>query len=132
MKLRLCVVSLFRPGWYKALIKSRQLEKALQDAAERMYRELTEQESASNGEGVPMTVDRWRKMKLEKKMRQADLEDRREMQRECDKPKVNVFGYAPLVEPAGLSAGDIRILKVGGAIFAVVILGIVAFLVVRV
>jgi hypothetical protein len=54
------------------------------------------------------------------------------MQRERDKLKVNVFGYAPLVEPAGLSAGDMRILKVGGAILAVVIPGVVAFLVVRV
>jgi hypothetical protein len=101
----------YQPRWYRALIKSRRLKKALQDAAERMYRELTEQEAASICESAPMTVDRWRRMKLEKKMRHADAEVRRALQLEHDKPMVNLFAYAPLAETVGLSAGDVRILK---------------------
>jgi hypothetical protein len=102
----------YRPRWYRALIKSRRLKKALQDAAERMYRELTEQEAASICESAPMTVDRWRRMKLEKKMRHADVEVRRALQPELDKPMVNLFAYEPLAETGGLSARDVRILKI--------------------
>jgi hypothetical protein len=121
----------YQPQWYRALVKSRKLQKALQDAAERMYQELTEREGASNCESAPMTVDRWRRMKLEREMRQAGPEVRRAMEHGRDKPKINLFAYAPLVEPAGLGAGDIRILKMAGVILAMVVLGSVVFLVLR-
>jgi hypothetical protein len=98
----------YQPRWYRALIKSRRLKKALQDAAERMYRELTEQEAASICESAPMTVDRWRRMKLEKKMRHADAEVRRALQLEHDKPMVNLFAYAPLAETVALSAAHLE------------------------
>jgi hypothetical protein len=105
-------------------MKSRHLEIALQDAAEKMYRELTEVNGASSGSG-PMTVDRWRRMKLERKMRQANSEFRNAMRSEYDAPRVNIFD-APLVDRVPLTTREVCVLITGGAILA---MGIGAFLV---
>ena len=121
----------FQPGWYQALIRSRKLQRTLQGAAERMYRELTEPKGSANEVSGPMTVDRWRRMKLEKELEQANSEIRRAAQLQHDKPKVNIFGYTPLVDPAGLSAGEMRIPKMAGAILVMVTLGLVVFLALR-
>jgi hypothetical protein len=76
-----------------------------------------------------MTADQWRRTELERKAAQPDPEVSRTMQCEHDKPRVNILSSVPLVEPVGLSPARTRILKIGGAILAMVILGIVAFLV---
>jgi hypothetical protein len=70
-------------------------------------------------------------MKPEKKARQTNPEFRLGMPLEQDKPIVNLFGYARLVEPAEFSVGDVRIMKMATAILVMVILGFAAFLVVR-
>jgi hypothetical protein len=121
----------FQPQRYRALIESRQREVAVRAAAERMFRELMEPKRPSGG-GRPMTLERWRAMKLERKMRQANSELRDAIQRAHDAPRVNILSAAPLVEQVRLSAGEMRVLIIGGAIFAMLILAIVAFLVCRI
>lgn len=115
-----------QPEWYRALITKRRLEAAVQDAVEKMFRELMEPCGASNEISAPMTVDRWRRMKLERKERRTKLEARRAIQH--DKPMICIIiGSLPLVEPVGPSAGDLHILKKGAVILAMVILEFVAF-----
>jgi len=66
-----------------------------------------------------------------KKMVHLDAELRSAMRRKHDKPMICFLAGQPLVEPVGLSAGDMRVLKMGGAILVMVSLGMVAFLVLR-
>jgi hypothetical protein len=66
-----------------------------------------------------------------KKAVYLDAELRRAMRRKHDEPMICILAGQPLVEPVGLSAGHMRGLKMGGVILAMVSLGILAFLVLR-
>jgi hypothetical protein len=69
-------------------------------------------------------------VKLERKERRFNPEARRGMRCEDDRPRINIFGGVSLVERAGLSAGEMRILKMG-AVISAVILGAAGFLLCR-
>lgn len=77
----------------------------------------------------PIAAEQRPSITPEKTVARVDPEVRRAIQRERDDPIPNFLSSAPLVEPVGLSAGEMRIFKMGGAILAVVIVAIVAFLV---
>jgi hypothetical protein len=76
-----------------------------------------------------MTANQWRRTAPERKAGRPAPEGNRTIRCEDDKPRVNILSSVPLIEAAGLSAGEMRILKIAGAILAMVIVGIVAFLV---
>lgn len=103
----------YQPRWYRSLINSRRRKAAVRDAADAVYRYLTQEKGSANEVSGPMTVDRWRRMKFEKKVQEESAELRRATP--LGRDKVNTFSNVPLIEPAGGSAGEMRAFENGGS-----------------